>query len=101
MDWVQQKKVRNYWGWLVGPPGSNLFIYHLPATFSDYDLFDLFHSFGKILSAKVIVDLNTQMSRGYGFVSFDNPDSAQMAIDVMDGYAIGKKKLKVQRKVKK
>lgn len=49
----------------------------------------------------MIVDLGTQMSRGYGFVSFDNPDAAQMAIDVMNGYAIGKKKLKVQRKVEK
>lgn len=73
----------------------------MPATFSDYDLCGLFHSFGKIVSAKVIVDLNTQMSRGYGFVSFDNPDAAQMAIDVMNGYAIGKKKLKVQLKFTK
>ena len=33
-----------------------------------------------------------------GFVSYDNPTSAQAAISVMNGYSVGSKKLKVQLK---
>lgn len=33
-----------------------------------------------------------------GFVSFDNPTSAQTAIQVMNGFQIGMKRLKVQLK---
>ena len=33
-----------------------------------------------------------------GFVSFDNPISAQTAIQTMNGYQIGMKRLKVQLK---
>ena len=33
-----------------------------------------------------------------GFVSYDNPASAQAAISVMNGYSVGSKKLKVQLK---
>lgn len=33
-----------------------------------------------------------------GFVSFDNPTSAQTAIHVMNGFQIGMKRLKVQLK---
>ncbi len=33
-----------------------------------------------------------------GFVSFDNPDSAQKAIKHMDGYQMGTKKLQVRLK---
>jgi hypothetical protein len=38
------------------------------------------------------------LSRGFGFVSFSSSDEAQLAIDEMDGYRVGKKRLKVQRK---
>jgi RNA recognition motif-containing protein len=37
-------------------------------------------------------------SRGFGFVSFDNPASAIEAISRMNGLQIGKKRLKVQHK---
>ena len=33
-----------------------------------------------------------------GFVSFDNPNSAQAAIQAMNGFQIGMKRLKVQLK---
>lgn len=33
-----------------------------------------------------------------GFVSFDNPSSAQTAIQAMNGFQIGMKRLKVQLK---
>ncbi|KAB1205193.1 RNA-binding protein 24 [Morella rubra] len=38
-----------------------------------------FEQFGEILEAAVIVDKNTGRSKGYGFVTFKDPDSARRA----------------------
>ncbi|KAG7219984.1 hypothetical protein INR49_018472 [Caranx melampygus] len=42
--------------------------------------------------------LPTLYSHGPGFVSYDNPVSAQAAIQAMNGFQIGMKRLKVQLK---
>jgi len=81
-----------------GPPGSNLYIYGVPDTFSDADLAQLFQNFGNVISAKIFRDKITNMPKGYGFVSYDNPQAAQSAIMTMDGFVIGNKKLSVRHK---
>jgi CUG-BP- and ETR3-like factor len=46
---------------------------------------------------QVFVDRATNQSKCFGFVSFDNPASAQAAIQAMNGFQIGMKRLKVRR----
>ncbi|CAD6234981.1 unnamed protein product [Miscanthus lutarioriparius] len=63
----------NAGGQVEGPPGANLFIYHIPQDYGDQELSSAFQSFGRVLSAKA-------------------------AINRMNGYQLGGKKLKVQLK---
>lgn len=83
---------------LEGPAGANLFVYHLPPDLTDADLATAFNSFGTVLSAKVYVDKFTGESKGFGFVSYDSVLSAEAAIEQMNGFQIGNKRLKVQHK---
>jgi len=81
-----------------GPAGANLFIYHLPHDLTDADLATAFNPFGNVISAKVYVDKYTGESKGFGFVSYDSVISAEHAIEQMNGFQIGSKRLKVQHK---
>jgi RNA recognition motif-containing protein len=79
----------------LGPPGSNLFLFHLPNDMKDSELYNHFKNFGNIYSTRVMTEKNGK-SKGIGFVSFDNPKSAQDAIEEMNGFEVRGKRLKVE-----
>ncbi|OQR72231.1 CUG-BP- and ETR-3 factor 5 [Tropilaelaps mercedesae] len=53
---------------------------------------------GELLQQTSVYSMATNQSKCFGFVSFDNPTSAQSAIQAMNGFQIGMKRLKVQLK---
>lgn len=59
---------------------TNVFIRGLSTETSDDDLFGLCSKFGTIVSTKSITDRLTNECKGYGFVNFENPDDAALAI---------------------
>jgi len=81
-----------------GPPGCNLFIYHLPQEYNDASLTQLFSAYGTVLSAKVFIDKATMQSKCFGFVSYEKPESAAAAIAGLNGLQLGYKRLKVSLK---
>lgn len=81
-----------------GPPGCNLFIFHLPNEWTESELISHFSPFGNVVSARIMTEKETKRSRGFGFVSYDNPQSAFTAMKQMNGYQASGKRLKVQIK---
>eukprot|EP00929_Paragymnodinium_shiwhaense_P008589 TRINITY_DN112548_c0_g1_i1.p1 TRINITY_DN112548_c0_g1~~TRINITY_DN112548_c0_g1_i1.p1 ORF type:complete len:412 (+),score=99.59 TRINITY_DN112548_c0_g1_i1:150-1385(+) len=81
-----------------GPPGCNLFVFHLPDDWVDDDLNEYFAPHGTIVSAKVMKEIGTGRSRGFGFVSYEDRVSAATAIKKMQGYKVLGKRLKVEFK---
>ena len=71
-----------------GPGGANLFIFHIPNQFTNLDMYRLFCQYGNVLSVRIMVEKDTGRSRGFGFVSYDSPDSAALAIDELNGFAV-------------
>lgn len=79
----------------TGPPGANLFIFHVPNEWQQTDLIQAFAPFGELLSARIATEKNTGRNRGFAFVSYENIESAAAAISQMNGFMALNKKLKV------
>ena len=77
---------------------NELFVFYLPTEWDDEDLFFHFQRFGAIVNSKVIIDKDTGKSKGFAFVTFDNPNSAANALQAMNGFSVLGKRLKVQFK---
>ncbi|XP_058725150.1 polyadenylate-binding protein 2-like [Vicia villosa] len=73
---------------------ANIFIKNLDKTIDHKALHDTFSTFGHILSCKIATD-GTGQSKGYGFVQFENAESAQGAIDKLNGMLINDKQVYV------
>ncbi|WMV57055.1 hypothetical protein MTR67_050440 [Solanum verrucosum] len=73
---------------------ANIFIKNLDKSIDNKALHDTFSSFGNILSCKIATDSNGQ-SKGYGFVQYDNEESAQGAIDKLNGMLMNDKQVYV------
>ncbi|KAJ2956070.1 hypothetical protein NQZ79_g8049 [Umbelopsis isabellina] len=67
---------------------SNLYIKNLDLNIKSSDLFNLFRKFGRIISARVMNNAQTGISKGFGFVSFSKPEEAYIALQDMNGKLI-------------
>ncbi|TPX30692.1 hypothetical protein SmJEL517_g05800 [Synchytrium microbalum] len=82
--------------------GANLFIGNLDPDVDEKLLYDTFSAFGQILQTpKIARDLENGNSKGYGFVGFDNFESADAAIEAMNGQYLANKPVNVTYAFKK
>ncbi|KAL8425145.1 hypothetical protein Efla_006106 [Eimeria flavescens] len=81
-----------------GPPGANVFIFHIPNEWTSGDLLRHFSPFGPLISARIAVDRHTRRNRGFAFVNYQDVNSAIVAVGTMDGFQVNGKRLKVRIK---
>jgi RNA recognition motif-containing protein len=74
-----------------------IFVGDLGNEVSDEKLRNAFMKYPSLLKAKVIRDSRNMKSKGFGFVSFDNPDDYIKAMKEMDGKYIGNRPIKLER----
>ena len=64
---------------------KKLFVGSLSWGTTDEALKDLFSAAGTVVSASVIIDRQTNRSKGFGFVEMSTEEEAQAAIDTLNG----------------
>ncbi|KAJ3599485.1 hypothetical protein NHX12_033446 [Muraenolepis orangiensis] len=74
---------------------GKLFVGGLCFNTDEEGLKESFSKYGHIVKADVVRDRETQKSRGFGFVTFENPDDAKEALAAMDGKSVDGKPIRV------
>ncbi|XP_071561817.1 U11/U12 small nuclear ribonucleoprotein 35 kDa protein [Temnothorax nylanderi] len=65
---------------LESKPERTIFVARLGPKITNYDLKEFFGKHGDVVSAKVIVDVVTGLSQGYGFVEMKSEEDARRAL---------------------
>lgn len=65
--------------------GANLYVRNLPVAWTETELNKLFDPYGKIIQSRVLVDLNTGVSKRVGFVLYNTRGEADAAIRSVSG----------------
>ena len=68
---------------------NKLFVASLPFSTTDDELSEAFAAAGTVTSAKVILDRDTNRSKGFGFVEMATDEEAAEAIKLLDGKDLG------------
>lgn len=63
----------------------NIYVANIPWKATEDQLRDLFNQYGEVNSAKIILDRETQRSRGFGFVEMSDEAAARQAIAALNG----------------
>jgi RNA recognition motif-containing protein len=75
---------------------KKIYVGNLPFSYGFKDLVNLFEKFGEIQEAVVIADRFNGRSKGFGFVTFTKEESANKAVQEMDGKDANGRILKVK-----
>jgi RNA recognition motif-containing protein len=73
----------------------NIYVGNLPFRISEDGLRQEFEAFGTVSRVKIVTDMETGRSRGFGFVEMDDDAQARNAISNLDGKEIEGRALKV------
>jgi RNA recognition motif-containing protein len=72
-----------------------IYVGNLSWETSDQDLTDAFAAYGNVEKASIISDRDSGRSKGFGFVTMNDDDEANKAIEGMNGTEMGGRNLKV------
>jgi RNA recognition motif-containing protein len=75
--------------------GRKLYVGQLSYETTDSDLQNLFSPHGTVVSAQVIMDRETNRSKGFGFVEMGSDEQAQASISALNGHSVNGRTLTV------
>jgi RNA recognition motif-containing protein len=73
---------------LMSHETSKLFVGGLPATTTHADLVKLFATAGQVFGVKIVMDRETNRSKGFAFVEMATEADAQTALQKLDGHKL-------------
>jgi RNA recognition motif-containing protein len=73
----------------------NIYVSNISFHTSEDDLKNLFSKFGAVTSAKIIMDRETNESRGFGFIEMQSAEEGNKAIEGLNGKEIEGRALSV------
>ena len=74
---------------------KKLYVGNLPFSTTQDDLKGIFERFGSVASSAVVMDRETNRSRGFGFIEMEEASAADEAIRELDGSDFGGRSLRV------
>ena len=74
---------------------NKLFVGSLDYSVTEEQLKDLFAEAGTVESAKLIIDRDTNQSKGFGFVEMSTDEEAQTAIRTLGARQVGSRQITV------
>ncbi len=80
---------------LGGFMGKKIYVGNLPFSATNESLSEMFASFGKVDSSKIVTDRDTGRSKGFGFVEMSDASEADAAIEKLNGADFGGRSLTV------
>jgi splicing factor 3B subunit 4 len=81
--------------------GANLFVGNLDAEVDEKLLYETFSNFGMVISTKITREVENGISKGHGFVGYDNFASADVAIQQMNGQYFSGRQIRAEYAIKK
>ncbi|KAG8594530.1 hypothetical protein GDO81_001236 [Engystomops pustulosus] len=76
---------------------GKLFIGGLSFDTDEQNLEQVFSKYGTVCEVVVVKDRETQRSRGFGFVTFENPEDAKDAMQAMNGKSVDGRQIRVDQ----
>jgi cold-inducible RNA-binding protein len=81
--------------WAKEVKDLKIYVGNLSYSTSSEELRTMFEEFGSVDSAEVVMDRNTNRSRGFGFTEMSNGDEAKAAIAALNGKEVDGRALNV------
>jgi RNA recognition motif-containing protein len=73
----------------------SIYVGNLPYAVNESSLNEIFGPYGSVVSARIITDMNTGRSKGFGFVEMSTAEEAAAAIKELDNAELNGRNIKV------
>ncbi len=75
----------------------NIYVGNLDYQITEEDLRDIFEDYGEVSSVKLIIDRDSNRSKGFGFVEMPNQEEGQNAIEELEGAKLEGRTMRVNQ----